>query len=361
MERRLAWVLGLLVIGACGGGDDSSGPPPPPPPPPAPRVAIGSPATVTIAPAAQGAEPASAAVSIDFSVTAPGNYQCTAHGVGGGEVRDAELALLMGTNELARDSDSGEGYDAMITRQLDPGAYTLRVWEWRGRDASITVTCVPAPAAPANPSALLLGTPVTVEVPAGEGPAGQVELALSIPAESNYQCDATSSLDAQMALLQNGAVLVEDSDSGEGVNSRIVRVLAPGAYVVRVWEWQHRAAQITVTCAPAAPVQMAADGALLPLGTALTVPVPAAEPPRGHVHLNLVITAGGTYTCDATSSNDAQMAIVQAGNVLAEDSDSGEGTNARITRELAPGAYQIRVWEWLHRETQITVTCRPGS
>ncbi|MCB9598436.1 MAG: hypothetical protein H6719_37325 [Sandaracinaceae bacterium] len=361
MDRRLSWAIGLLLIGACGGGDDSNTPPPPPPPPAAPSVAIGVPATVTIAPMAAGGQADSMAVNLDFNVAAPGNYQCTAHGVQGTEVRDAQMKLFQNGAELAMDSDSGDGFDAMITRQLAPGAYSIRVWEWLGRDAQITVTCGLAPAVPVNPTVLTVGTPVNVNVAAAQGPAGQVDLNLVIAAPGNYQCDATSSMDAQMAILQNGATLQEDSDGGEGVNSRITRELAPGAYVVRVWEWQHREAQISVNCAPAVSAPVVADGGLLVLGTPAAVNVPAGEGPAGQVHLNLVIAAPGQYTCDATdTSHDAQMAIVQGGNVIVEDSDSGEGTNSRITQTLAPGAYQIRVWEWLHRATQITVTCRQG-
>ncbi len=357
MNRRWVFVLALLGIGACGGGDDEGGPPPPPPPPAAPSVSIGAPTTVTVAPMPAGGNAEASGISLDFNVAAPGNYQCTAHAVSGTEVRDGQMALLQGGAELTRDSDSGDGFDAMFTRELAPGAYTLRVWEWLGRDASITVSCVVAPAVPVNPTTIAVGVPVVVNVAAGEGPGSQVDLAFNVATPGTIQCDAVSPMDAQMAILQNGNVLQQDSDGGEGVNSRIARDFAPGAYVVRVWEWQHRATSITVTCAPPS---VAANVATLTIGAPTTVPIAAGDGPVGQAHVGFTIAAPGPYTCDATSELDAQLVLLQNGAVLAEDSDSGPGTAARIARELQPGEYQLRLWEWLHRATSITVTCTPG-
>ncbi|MCA9609783.1 MAG: hypothetical protein KC619_29495 [Myxococcales bacterium] len=357
MRGRWVGVLALSALAACGGNDDDSGSSAPPPPPPPPRVSVGQPTTVTLAPTPSGGNAEASGIAIDFQVMAPGTYQCTAHGATGTEVRDAQMAILQGTNELARDSDSGDGYDAMIVQALTPGAYTVRVWEWQGRDASITVSCILAPAAPQNPTTIQIGAPVTVNVAAGQGPGGTVDLTLMVPTPGTIQCDATSTLDAQMSILQNGAVLQEDSDSGEGVNARIARALAPGAYVVRVWEWQHRPATITVTCAPPT---VATNVAQLALGTPTTVTVAAGDGPVGQVHVGLTITQPGPYTCDATSEQDAQLVLLQNGAVLVEDSDSGAGVNARIGTDLQPGEYQLRVWEWLHRPTTVTVTCTAG-
>lgn len=355
MDRRWTWALGLVLIGACGGGDDSGGGSAPPPPPAAPRLTLGSTTNVTVV--ANEASPEAPAVNLDFSVAAAGNYQCRAHADG----LDAQMKILQGATEVAMDSDSGGNFDALITRELAPGAYTVRVWEWRGRAATIQVTCTQAPALPVNPTTLMAGTPATVNVVAGEGPGSTVELAFAVAAPGSYQCDATSSLDAQMAIVQNGSILHQDSDSGGSFNARITASLAPGAYVVRVWEWQHRATAITVNCAQGAAAAAVPDGSPIALGTPAAVNVPAGEPPVGQVHLNLVIASPGTYTCDTNGTNDPQLAIVQGGNVLQQDDDSGPGVNARVSRDLAPGAYQVRVWEWLNRGTQVTVSCRPGA
>jgi len=322
---------------------------------------VGTPVSVNVAAVAGGGSAETGAVSLNFNVAAPGNYQCTAHGTEGAQGRDAQMAIMFNGAELARDDDSGPGFDSMITRQLAAGMHTIRVWEWQSRSAQIAVTCIVAPAAAPNPTVLTAGVPATVTLAAG--PTAQADLAFVVATPTNYQCDATSSdRDAQIAIVQNGAVLQQDDDSGEGVNARITRMFAPGAYVIRVHEWQRRATQIVVNCAPAVAAPTAAPAGPMTLGAPSTVNIPAGEGAAGQVHLPLVITAPGPYTCDAVSTtHDAQMAIVQNGAVLVQDSDSGEGTNSRITRDLQPGAYQIRVWEWLHRATQITATCRPGT
>ncbi len=66
----------------------------------------------------------------------------------------------------------------------------------------------------------------------------------------------------------------------------------------------------------------------------------------------------GEYQIDATGTPDVQLLVVQGDRVVAEDSDSGDGTNARVVAFLAPGAYEARVFEWRGRAltgaTQVT-------
>jgi len=314
---------------------------------------------VRFANVAGGGNAESGAVRLQLAIAQPGFYQCDAHAEEGGAALDGQMALSLGGAELARDSDSGDGFDSRIARQLAPGTYEVRVWEWQNRASSIRVTCSVGAPPPAPVSALTLGAPSVVAIAAGQGAGSQPELPLTIAVAGNYRCDASAAgRDAQMAIVQNGQVVQQDSDSGEGTDARIVRQLTPGLYHVRVWEWMHRDTSITVRCAPdLAPVPAAANGTLA-LGTPATVQVAAGEGPIGQVNLTLTVPAG-RYQCDAQSGLDAQLAIVQNGVVLQQDSDSGEGTDARITRDLAAGVYQVRVWEWLHRATPITVRCAP--
>jgi hypothetical protein len=57
----------------------------------------------------------------------------------------------------------------------------------------------------------------------------------------------------------------------------------------------------------------------------------------------------GEYQIDATGTPDVQLLVLQGDRVVAEDSDSGEGTNARVVAFLAPGSYEARVFEWRGR------------
>lgn len=356
-HRALPILLALCTLPACGGGDDDA--PAPPAPPPPPSLTVGAPTTVRYAAPAAGANAESAAIHLPLTIAAPGWFQCDAHADEAGAALDAQMAIFAGGAELARDSDSGDGFDARIVRELPAGTYDVRVWEWRSRPSSIRTTCVATTAPPPSATALTLGAPAVVNVVPGQGPGSQPELALNVTAPGHYQCDASApGRDAQLAIVQNGQILQQDSDSGEGVNARITRELAPGLYQVRVWEWMHRDAAITVSCAPAAPPTIAGT---LGMGVPSTVQVAAGEGPTGEAVLAMNVAAPGNYRCYAHADGaDAQMSILQNGAVLQQDSDSGEGTDAQIVRQLAAGPYQVRVWEWLHRPATITVTCGPA-
>lgn len=160
--------LCALLLGACGGGDDA---PAPPAPPPAPTLTLGSATTIRYVAPAAGANAESAAISLPLTLAAPGYYQCDAHADEAGANLDAQMAIFSAGAELARDSDSGEGFDARIARQLPAGTYDVRVWEWQRRPSSIRVTCVPATPPPPTPTALTLGAPMVVTVPRARAPA----------------------------------------------------------------------------------------------------------------------------------------------------------------------------------------------
>lgn len=349
-----------LGCGNGGGGSSSGGNQPAGPS----AITIGQPANVQFAAVTGNAE--TGASSLALNVATAGTYQCTAHAQQGAQSLDAQLAIFNGTTEVGRDSDSGEGVDALLSTQLQPGNYTVKVWEWMGRAATITVTCTPGPAIPPNPSSVAVGTPATVNVVAGEGPGSQVDLALGIAAAGRVECRAHAAgpdgggLDAQMKILQGANELAADSDSGGNFDALIARDFTPGAYIVRVWEWQHRAAAITVTCNPAAGI---AQAGALALGTPSTVNVAAADGPAGQAEFDLNIEGEGSYQCRAHAAGpdgsglDGQMAILQNGAELASDSDSGGNYDALITRDLTAGQYKVRVWEWQHRAAAITVTC----
>lgn len=182
---------------------------------------------------------------------------------------------------------------------------------------------------------------------------------LTIAAAGEYQIDAMGApMDVQLMLLQNGGILTQDSDSGEGVDARIVQFLAPGAYDVRVSEWRGRAAsarlQVTLL-PPMTPVASIAPGA-----PPTIVACPAGDSARGaSAEVALTISAAGNYRIDAVSADgsvDPEMQLIQGGALLQSDSDSGEGTSAQIVRSLTPGAYTIRVRDWINRAANITVS-----
>ncbi|MFO0712762.1 MAG: hypothetical protein U0353_23115 [Sandaracinus sp.] len=188
----------------------------------------------------------------------------------------------------------------------------------------------------------------------------QPTLTLTLPAPAEVQIDAMGApMDAQLLLLDDHDSLVEqDADSGDGVDARIVRFLAAGTHRVRVVEWRGRAMSARVQAQvlpPLTPVAQLAPGA----------PPTVLNTPQGDSARNasaeatLTIAAAGNYRLDATSTGDAELTIIQNGAIVAQDSDSGDGTNALITRQLAPGTYTLRVRDYGNRASAITVTIAP--
>jgi len=213
------------------------------------------------------------------------------------------------------------------------------------------------------PAALTPGQPptsLTVPIPPSFN--------LTVATAAEFQIDASGSpMDPEIFMYQGDQLVQQDDDGGDGLNSRIVRFLAPGTYSIRVVEHRSRAftAQVQATqLEPLTPV-----GALT-AGTPLQVQFPdfpILQRPRNDRAASRAVTftvpTAGQFTCGAAASNsrDAKMAIIQNGQILEDDDDSGEGNNASITRQFAAGTYIIRVWDWIRRgDMTITVTCNPG-
>ncbi len=107
-------------------------------------------------------------------------------------------------------------------------------------------------------------------------------------------------------------------------------------------------------------------------GTALAQTLPAltvgAPPATGAVaadpSLTLTVDAAQEIIVDAiaTDGGDAQIRLMRDGSYVADDSDSGDGTNARLAWFVAPGTYQIVVWEYQYRAmaANVQVTAAPA-
>lgn len=223
--------------------------------------------------------------------------------------------------------------------------------------AALLVACLLGLASVALAQALPSITPgapaQTVQVPMSP------TLSFTIAAASEVQIDAVGApMDAQLALVQGSSILQQDSDSGDGVDARIVTFLAPGTYGARVSEYQGRAMTARVGVTVLAPMTAAAT--VTPGAPATVVRTPAGDGARAaSVELTLNVATAGTYRIDVVSpdgSVDPELTLIQHAAIVASDSDSGEGTNAQLVRALTPGAYTLRVRDWSNRAAALTVT-----
>jgi hypothetical protein len=188
----------------------------------------------------------------------------------------------------------------------------------------------------------------------------QPTLTLDLPAPAEVQIDAMGApMDAQLLLLDaRDSLITQDSDSGEGVDARIVTFLAAGTYRVRVVEWRGRAMSARVQAQVLPPLTPAAQ--LAPGAPPAIIDTPQGDSARNaSAEATLTIAVAGNYRLDATSSGDAELMIIQNAAIVAQDSDSGDGTNAQITRQLAAGTYTLRVRDFMNRASAITVTVAP--
>lgn len=213
------------------------------------------------------------------------------------------------------------------------------------------------PPPPAAPGTLTLGAPaVPVVVAASPG------VTFTVATSAEYQIDVSGPepLDAQLMLFLNGSYVTSDSDSGEGVNARLVQFLAPGTYEIRPTEWRHRAMNASVTLLALPP--LAPVGATTPGGPPVVVNAPAGDTDRASAgEVTLTIATAGNYRIDALGPTcDSQMVLIQNGAEVTRDSDSGENNNAQVTTMLSPGTYSVRVYDWVHRACAITVSAAPA-
>jgi hypothetical protein len=100
-------------------------------------------------------------------------------------------------------------------------------------------------------------------------------------------------------------------------------------------------------------------------GTALAQALPAltagAPPSDGTIApdpaLTLHVAEPSEIIIDAVATGvDAQLRLMHDGSFVAEDSDSGDGVNARLDQFLAPGDYQVIVYEYQYRAMSASVS-----
>lgn len=258
-NRSLAIALGIATISTlaalpvlgCGGSDAAVTPATgtaPVAPTVAPTVAPAAPTTLTLgAPATTLQVPALPGFTL--AVAAAGEYQIDAMGA----PLDAQLYLFRDGQVVVTDGDSGDGVDARIVRFLDAGTYEIRVGEWQVRQMSARVQVQQLPPLTSVASIAPGAPPMVVNAPQGDSPRNaSAEITLTIATAGTYRIDVTdpsAQFDPELQLIQNGALVAQDSDSGGNRAAQLIRPLTPGEYRLRVRDWVNRAAPVTVTVA----------------------------------------------------------------------------------------------------------------
>jgi Bacterial pre-peptidase C-terminal domain len=283
---------------------------------------------------------------------------------------------------LAQDEDSGGGLNARIDfRPPADGRYRIQATTYAGGVGKYTITvkelALVAKSVPRPPK---LGGPVPAAVkatfPADKKPLvhdgklklddprdpvmGQSAQVFEIELEANqlYRFDLRSKqFDAYLRLIDaKENELARDDDSGGDLNARIVfRPTTRGLYRIIATSFNGTVGVYSLTITPEVgpkPEKFVA-GKVRKIEKGLSVidgEIAASDPKDRskkqsfcHVH-EFELSPAKSYTVDLTSSKfDAYLRLEDpTGKQLAEDDDSGGGTNSRIFfRPRIPGVYRI--------------------
>lgn len=191
--------------------------------------------------------------------------------------------------------------------------------------------------------------PLTIDAPAASasiGQAGEVDAySFVVLAAGSYVVETQGSTDVVTGLYgpNDMAVLItEDDDSGAATNSRIERNLSAGTYYVRVRHYSGSSVgnySILVRGSAAQPniPTIQVNGPAVP-GT-----IAAANERDMYT---FTVANPGTHTIETAGNTDCFLTLFGPGNpatFIAQDDDSGPGTNSRIAANLASGAYFVQV------------------
>ena len=241
-----------------------------------------------------------------------------------GRLEDASGELL------GSDDDSGPGTNFRIESLLSAGAYVLDVRAYGDETGVYTLHTSHTPLA-------------DVQAVAAGGSAGEIV----DPMEGDYwRFDVTSlgistlastgSTDTTGALhIASGQQVATDDDSG---NFHIERVLAPGAYYVRVGAFGEATGAYTVlaTHAPLADADVFDVGA----GGRGTGTLDEA----GDVDIwRFEVASAAGLVVETTGSTDTFGSLEDGMGRAWTDDDGGSNQNFRIARHLEPGTYFVRV------------------
>lgn len=190
-------------------------------------------------------------------------------------------------------------------------------------------------------------TPLTVGAPPAAfsiGRPGEVDrYSFVVPAAGSYTIETQGPTDVVMSLYgpNNLAALVtEDDDSGAGSNARIVSNLTAGTYFVQVRHFNAGATgnySISVRSGTISVAQIQVNG------PAVQGVIAAANESDLYT---FTVAAAGLYTIETQGGTDTILTLFGPGSqtlFIAEDDDSGVGSNSRIATNLGPGSHFARV------------------
>ncbi len=195
----------------------------------------------------------------------------------------------------------------------------------------------------------------TTECPATHRPLGYARyFQFTLSEYTRLEIDLTSEQDTYLYLLAgegtDGAVVEEDDNGGEGTNSRITRLLPPGSYTVEASTYDGGVtgdlalslvvldSSLSECVSEFAPGQ-STEGTWSPQCPSIHREGAYAR------YYTFTIDEAAEVRADLGSAVDSYLMLLYGagpyGDVVAEDNDGGEGSNARITAAVPAGTYTL--------------------
>ena len=239
------------------------------------------------------------------------------------------------TDYITDDSNRGQGYNFRIVRVLAPGTYFLRVSGGTGQ-YTLSSLFIVDDHGDDRFTATVIGPDSETE---GYLAHGDIDyFRLEIANRGTLTLGTTGGTDTYGRLHSNTEDITSDSNRGQGYNFRIVRVLAPGTYFLRVsgGTGQYTLSSLFIVddhgddrfTATVIELESETDGYLA----------------HGDIdYFRLEIANRGTLTLETTGGTDTYGSLHSNTEDITSDSNRGQGYNFRIVRVLAPGTYFLRV------------------
>ena len=239
--------------------------------------------------------------------------------------------------EIGSDDDSGEGTNALLTRRVPPGNYTLVVSAYGSTSGSylLSIGEVAAQAAQSiqvgDARSGSLGSSREESLYTLYVPAAQF-VAIAVDKSSG------SSLDPTLAVRSDsGAEIARDDDSGEGTNSLLYRVLRHGTYQLAVTAYGSTSGSYTVSVTPATnlgslDVGARRNGSIRSTHQVDLYALPVPQSSDMTIRMEKV----------GSSSIDSKLFLfTEDGQDVASDDDGGGNLNAQISQTIPAGRYLL--------------------
>ena len=247
--------------------------------------------------------------------------------------------------EVTTDDDGGEGYNFRIRRELDAGAYYVRVSTYGSRTGAyalhLSIEGSRDDHGDSRPTATRVSLPSqTFGVIDPSGDYDYFRFEVSVRGE--LVARTTGRLDTVGALYDADGTQVGDNDNGgEDRNFRIRGELDAGAYYVSVSARETGAYTLHLGVEPG-DSRSGAVRVSLPSRTFGEI-----YPGDDEDYFRFEVSARGELVARTTGGLDTVGALYDAdGAEVATDDDGGTGNNFRIRRELEAGTYYVRVSSW---------------